>query len=244
MARIRVVTSCFNDDVNFSWTRDLVTRGTPYIIYRKSDVDENTKQFDQLPYQLIEIPNICRCEYAFMYHIVNNYERLDDITVFVKSNWSKYGINFPHLLANCANYDYMTVGTHQETIGYSYHEQSDIDYWTNWYDNIFSDQLEKPKDVHIWGHGPCFSVSRELIHRHPKSVYEYLLDRLSKPRHIFTGDKLNEVGVIYHNEIQRFYTIFFTHGLGSNQYKICNDTKIENIRTNIINTKRRFSLFS
>lgn len=244
MEPIRIVTSCYNDDINLSWTRHLIKKGVPYVIYKKSNVKDNANPVENLPYQLIEIPNICRCEYAFMYHIVNNYDRLDDITVFVKSNWAKYGIRLFFLLEKCSNYDYMTVGTHGEMINYLYHEPTDIDFWTNWYDNIFPDDLEKPKDVSVWGHGPCFSVSRELIRRHPKSTYEYLLDRLSKPRLIFSGEKLNEIGVIYHNEMQRFYTIFFTHGLGLNQYKIFNDKKTDNINNNIIYPKRRFSLFT
>jgi hypothetical protein len=245
MAPIRIVTSCYNDDINLSWTLYLIKKDLPYVIYKKTAINENlNQQFDDLSHQLIQIPNICRCEYAFIYHIVNNYDRLDDVTVFVKSNWQKYGIRLYYLLENCKNYDYMTVGTHEETIGYLYHEQNDIDFWTNWYDNIFDAHIEKPKDVHSWGHGPCFSVSRELIRRHPKSTYEYLLDRLSRPTKIFSGSKLNEVGVMYHNEIQRFYTIFFTHGLVSNQYKICKDKQIDNIKTNIIYKKRRFSLFT
>jgi len=244
MAPIRIVTSCYNDDINLSWTLHLIKKGLPYVIYKKSAINENSEQFADLPYQLIEIPNICRCEYAFIYHIVNNYDRLDDVTVFVKSNWQKYGIRLHYLLENCINYDYMTVGTHSERMSYSYHEQNDIDFWSNWYDNIFDAHIEKPKDIQVWGHGPCFSVSRELIRRHPKSTYEYLLDRLSRPSQIFSGSKLNEVGVIYHNEIQRFYTIFFTHGLLPNQYKTFTDRQIDNIKTNIIYSKRRFGLFT
>jgi hypothetical protein len=244
MGPIRIVTSCYNDDINLSWTLYLIKKSLPYIIYKKTAIIENSQKFADLPHQLIEIPNICRCEYAFIYHIVNNYDTLDDVTVFVKSNWQKYGIDLRYLLENCNNYDYMTVGTHNETISYSYHEQAEIDFWTNWYDFIFDAHIEKPKDVSVWGHGPCFSVSRELIRRHPKSKYEYLLERLSRPSQIFNGSKLNEVGVIYHNEIQRFYTIFFTHGLLPNQYKIFNDKKIDNIKTNIIYSKRRFGLFT
>jgi len=132
----------------------------------------------------------------------------------------------------------MTVGTHKEIISYSNHEPNEVDFWKDWYDNIFSPELAKPKDVVAWGHGPCFSVSREIIHRHPRSVYEYLLERLTRPSRIFNGSKLNEVGVIYHNEIQRFYTIFFTHALPeANQYKIYNDTKKVNPKPS------RFGLF-
>jgi hypothetical protein len=124
----------------------------------------------------------------------------------------------------------MTVGTHPELanynvrVGLDQYNHIDHQYHGNLmlrdilYDDIFGEDVENPGAVRVWGHGPCFSVSRALIQRHPKSVYEYLLHMME-----FTGNNknmVNEIGVINHNEIQRFYTVLFTHNVLDSEYTI------------------------
>jgi hypothetical protein len=174
-----------------------------------------------------------------------NYDNLDDITVFVKSNWHENSIPFWDLIEKCSQYDYMNVGRHPEnSIDYS----NPLEYTTNddriekrtiWYRHIFGDEIEKPNNVKVWGHGPCFSVSRKLIMRHPKSVYEYLLDRMIIPYKNKECDEklLKDIQIIYHNEFQRFYTLLFTHNLMENEknYKIYPNSSIpdpDNINNN------------
>jgi hypothetical protein len=232
--KIRVVTSTYNDEKKMEWITELVKRGVPYIIYKKNNTLNETIIRDQynptLGYQCLEIPNYGRCEYAFFHHIVTNYDNLDDVTIFTKCNWQEYRISFWELLRNCKNYDYMTVGTHSEIVDYTMNQGTEQynhierQYHGNLmlrdilYDDIFSEDVAKPRAVRVWGHGPCFSVSRSLIHRHPKSVYEYLLHMME-----FTGNNknmVNEIGVINHNEIQRFYTVLFTHNVSDSEYTI------------------------
>ena len=231
---IRLVTSTYNDEKKMKWLTNLVNQNIPYIVYKKNDRLTETTVRDQynptLGYQCLEIPNYGRCEYAFFHHIITNYDRLDDITIFTKCNWQQYRISFWELLNHCKEYDYMTVGTHPEVADYTVkqdtHQYNHIDdqYRDNMmlrdklYDDIFGEDVAKPRTVRIWGHGPCFSVSRSLIHRHPKSVYEYLLRMME-----FTGnnqDMVNEIGVINHNELQRFYTVLFTHNVPDTEYTI------------------------
>ena len=62
----------------------------------------------------IEIPNYGRCDYAFLYHIVKNYEQLDDYTIFTKINWQDQGIPIQHLLENVFKYDFIWEGVHRK----------------------------------------------------------------------------------------------------------------------------------
>lgn len=233
MAPLRVITSCYKDDDKLLWTIDLVKRGIPYIIYKKIDNEMTiSTKFEDLPHQLLKMPNIGRCEYTFLKHIILNYDNLDDITVFTKSNWAENGISFWEFINTCKEYDYMIVGTHASEVDYSTDDIKNyngdiIDSRTTWYNEVFKDSTEsRPTMVTAWGHGPCFSVSRELIRRHPKGVYEYLLDRISIPSQNYNKEDAINIGKIYHDEIQRFYTILFTHDLIEGKFKIYPNSNI------------------
>jgi hypothetical protein len=246
MSNIRVITSCYNDEHKLLWTPELLQRNISYIIYRKNNnmnyIDDTYKTFESdLKYQCIEIPNIGRCDYAFIRHIVLNYDNLDDITVFVKSNWHEYSIPFWNLIDNCTKYDYVNMGTHPEN-PYDYSQglslnigNINIDSRTTWYNEIFDSEIAKSNNIRVWGHGPCFSVSKKLIQRHPKTVYEFLLERLTIPHKIYDDKKLiNEIGVLYHNELQRFYSVFFTYNLKENDYIIYPNTDVPESNDNNI----------
>lgn len=229
---VHIVTSTYKDEFKLKWIQKIPS-GVSYTIYKKNDrllVGQENRIHDHV----FEIPNIGRCDYAFLYHIVKNYDNLDDITVFVKCNWEDNAIPFWKLLDECGNYDYMTVGTHFESFDW---DKAQIDYKNgvratsyaesgiDWYSHIFPNAPATPGKVNRWGHGPCFSVSRELIRRHPKSTYEYLLQRFYPENKSFDAlhylahgyasysDMIKDVGIMYHNELLRFYTVLFTHNI-------------------------------
>ena len=232
---VHIVTSTYKDEFKLKWIQKLPT-GVSYTIYKKND-HLLVGQENRIADHVVEIPNVGRCDYAFLYHIVKNYDTLDDITVFVKCNWQDNAIPFWKLLDECRGYDYMTVGTHFETFDWdtalrqresgpepeseTRRAESSID----WYTHIFTNAPATPGKVNRWGHGPCFSVSRDLIHRHPKSTYEYLLQRFYPESKSFDAlhylahgyatysDMIKDVGIIYHNELLRFYTVLFTHNI-------------------------------
>ena len=234
--RVHIVTSTYKDEFKLKWTQKLPT-GVSYTIYKKND-HLLVGQENRIADHVVEIPNVGRCDYAFLYHIVKNYDTLDDITVFVKCNWQDNTIPFWKLVDECRGYDYMTVGTHFETFDWdtalrqreTRHAESSID----WYTHIFTNAPATPGKVNRWGHGPCFSVSRDLIRRHPKSTYEYLLQRFYPESKSFDAlhylahgyatysDMIKDVGIIYHNELLRFYTVLFTHNI-SDTFRIYRD---------------------
>jgi hypothetical protein len=243
---IRLVTSTYNDEHKLQWLPDLITKNIPYIVYKKNpnlQIDKNSMHtFDpELKHQCLEIPNFGRCEYAFFYHIVANYDNLDDITIFTKCNWRDNDIPLWDLVNDSSQYDYMNVGTHAELLDFAnedieQYRHIDKEYENNimlldkLFDYIFGDSSEKPTKVRVWGHGPCFSVSKKMIQRHPKSIYEYfvsLMEVISEKK-----DMINEIALINHDKIQRFYTVLFTHNIVETEYNIYPNENIPRPDTN------------
>jgi hypothetical protein len=230
---IKVITSIYKDEHKLNkWIDKIKKANVDYIVYKKND---NLKIGEKkiLTDNLVEIPNKGRCDYAFLCHIIDNYDNLARTNVFVKCNWYENNIPFWDLLLNCHNYDYMQVGTHYEVIDW---DELDIESGLcerkqKWLSEIFPDNTKLGK-VAVWGHGPSFSVSRELIHRHKKEVYENMLNKFHEDSGSFSLDyeKYNyrtyndmyvDVGITYHNDLLRFYRILFTHDLPKdNKYKI------------------------
>jgi len=241
----RVVTACYTDtDILDSWIPKLDTNEIVYTIYHKSDILKKG-EIEILNNNNIRIPNYGRCDYAFLYHIVSNYEKLDNITLFVKNNWNSQHIDLWNHIETCKKYDFMESGKQRrflywrddyapfpkhEEVHKSVHNcaQTTID----WYYEIFPG-INLPHVIPGWGMGPCFSVSRRLIHRHPKSVYEKLLQKFypesnswdrEKAKNIYTTieEEIVDIGKHYHDCFQRFWYVLFTHNIDSTEYAISN----------------------
>ena len=221
---IHIITATYKDEHKLHWLNRLNSR-FQYVVYRKND-NLQVGQEIILSNNLIEIPNIGRCDYAFLYHIIKNYDNLADRNVFVKCNWYENAINFDYLLNECQNYDFITKGTHPELIDWDYREDVDelSENYMDWLKEFFPNNHKNMGKRGGWGHGPCFSVSRELIHRHPKSVYEKLIYKFYPSSGSFKTDYIKynyksynhllvDISHRYHNELLRFYRLFFTHDL-------------------------------
>lgn len=239
----RVVTSCHTDtELLQSWIPELERQGIPFTVYYKVDTLEKG-QVEVIDNQHICLPNYGRCDYAFLHHIVANYERLDDTTLFVKNNWNQHHIDLWNHIRVCQDYDFMESG-----------KQRRFQYWTDdytpcprheeihkgthafaqttidWYREIFRG-IPPPVVVPGWGMGPCFSVSRKLIQRHPKQVYERLLQKFypeggswdierAKAFLPTIEEQIVDIGKHYHDCFQRFWYVLFTHAIDPLQYRI------------------------
>lgn len=196
MNKIDVVTAYHNDLHKLNWTH--YVQDCRLIIYKKNDDLKIGESF--INNGEINVPNFGRCDYAFLLHIINNYDNLNDITIFTKINWTDQPNNLPLLVRNCRNYDYMEVGAQSEW--YNWHDGINIDnsgclhsintkdikgvrneWYTynpdsmiDWYHHIFGEGTV-PGKICANAHGPVFSVTKSLIRRHPVSVYQYLLSR-------------------------------------------------------------------
>ncbi len=229
---IHIITSTYKDEHKLKWLHGLDNRFI-YTVYRKND-NLSPEQENRISNNLIEIPNIGRCDYAFLYHIIKNYDKLADVNVFVKANWYEHKINFGYLLTECHHYDFMTVGTHPELIDWDNRIKEDdlTENYMDWLKEFFPNNHTNMGKRGGWGHGPCFSVSRELIRRHPIDVYIKLINKFYpaggsfktdyiKYRYKSFNDLIIDVGHRYHNELLRFYRMFFTHDLpNGHKFKI------------------------
>lgn len=248
---LKIVTSSFNDAHRLYWLNELPKKiadhNVDYIVYHK---DSNLKQ-DEIKIineRNINIPTFGSAEYSFLTHIINNYDNLDDITIFTKNNWFEQGTPFWEFLNNSVNVDFSDAGnTHRVFIYASedcnfatpcggVYEYVDRDkHWAcectiDWLRKIFPGQ-KLSQWQHTWMHGPTFSVSRRCLLRHPKWVYEYLRDRLHFDSGCFDievvknrlqcNDEVAYNDVVHHlkHNFIRLWRVLFTHGLDET-YKV------------------------
>ena len=78
MSRIEIVVARYNEDLR--WINEKIFRNYPVICYNKG-VNDNFK-IDNPNQKIINLPNIGRCDHTYLYHIINNYDNLADITFF------------------------------------------------------------------------------------------------------------------------------------------------------------------
>jgi hypothetical protein len=250
---IKIITSVYNDEYKLNRCIENVKNANiDYIVYKKSD-NLQIGEMNKISDTWTEIPNIGRCDYSFLYHIITNYDNLANTNVFVKCNWYENNIPFWYLLYKCTQYDYMQVGTFYEVVDWddlsSCEELCENKY--KWLMEIFPNNYKNLGVRPGWGHGPSFSVSRELIRRHDKSVYEHMLNKFHESSNSFSrdyqkynyksyNDLLVDIGIRYHNDLLRFYRVFFTHNLpADNNYNIFTHEESAEINRKRIVTKKK-----
>ena len=276
--KIDIITSYYNDGNKLNWLDECKNiigqdNNSEFYIYKKNDdfnLDPEISKINTLGE--IEIPNIGRCDFAFLLHIIKNYENLGDVNIFTKVNWMDQKNDFFGLVRDSKKYDFCDVGENPElqiwehdildsgvdkylmglgiprpfiqTIdsrknkktGYNHHAfKSDCIH--DWYSDIFK-EADPPKNFWSWCHGPCFSVSKELIRRHPKSVYEFLLSRFTQESKAWDNEEgkrimssikgydvsdkevMDDAAHHYHDNFLRFWRVLFTHNINENKFKI------------------------
>ena len=254
MAPLRIVTSTYRDEHILNlWINNI--GDIPATVYVKDD-NLNKTQSIRIDEKYVRICNYGRCDYAFLYYIIENYDELDDIIIFTKANWMMSGLNLADVLNNCQKYDFFESGAlrkyqywieeDKNKSNFAAHEIErsyyiDNDYYSHdiqayrLFKDVFGD-IKPPSCIVGWGHFPCFSVSKRLIHRHPKSVYEKLIskfypecitidqEKLSKhPDNLNTYQKLVEdIGKYLHDYLGRFWYILFTYNIPLENYKVEN----------------------
>lgn len=75
--KINVIISRYNEDLE--WIDEYPFNQFQYIVYNKG-INENFCKNNIK--QIINIPNVGRCDHTYLYHIINNYDNLSDILVF------------------------------------------------------------------------------------------------------------------------------------------------------------------
>jgi len=74
---VKIIVARYNE--NLDWMRETPFNLFRYIVYNKGiNNDFETCNVDEI----INLPNVGRCDHTYLYHIVNNYNNLNRINVF------------------------------------------------------------------------------------------------------------------------------------------------------------------
>jgi hypothetical protein len=96
--KTEIVIARYNEDL--SWLKK-IPKSIKITIYNKGIDDiENMKNLKNLKYNIIKLPNIGRESHTYLYHIINNYDKLADKTIFCQGDSIFHSPGFLDLLKN------------------------------------------------------------------------------------------------------------------------------------------------
>lgn len=75
---MNIVISRYNEDLN--WTKESPFNKFRYIVYNKGPNENFHKEFVD---KIITLDNVGRCDHTYLYHVIENYDNLSDIQVFL-----------------------------------------------------------------------------------------------------------------------------------------------------------------
>ena len=81
--KLQVVVAVYNEDVQ--WLKEEPFNGIDTICYNKGK--NNLTQCEGPSCKIINIPNVGRCDHTYLYHIIENYDKLAPVTVFIPGSW-------------------------------------------------------------------------------------------------------------------------------------------------------------
>jgi hypothetical protein len=216
---IEIVVARYNEDLH--WLKEDPFNKYTNIVYNKSDntdfyQDSNTKS-------VVQLPNVGREMHTYFYHIIENYDNLSDVTVFLPGSTDlphKYNRakNMIHRVAqtnstvmSCSvdtnamdglkdfSIDhYLSSHSNNKSINTDTSMQiSDVRPFGKWYESVFSDKV----DNHCVSYNSIISISKKHIHQHPISYYKQLMD------HVDTHQNPETV----HYFERAWYAVFFPY---------------------------------
>jgi hypothetical protein len=187
---VKIVVARYNESLN--WLKEFPFNNFEYIVYNKGD-DENFIKDNVI--KIINIPNVGRCDHTYLYYIIENYDELSNITVFLPGS-----LNIPYkkekatkILNYIINYGYKNayfIGSYVESLQYHFKDFK-LDSWKcsseenysknseselikckirpyyNWYKYFFNNT-----ESHWFTYGGVFSIDKRDILQHP--IYRYI----------------------------------------------------------------------
>ena len=160
---------------------------------------------NQLFYEVINLENKGRESHTWLYHIVNNYNTLDDINIFLQGRIDDLGcMAFKNPNEYCKNINKYGFEVKRYGLLGPFHWEDNIGiekdrrYKKNWEEGAISKSdlgfrkfakaifPEIPLFV-ATSYGGCFAVKKESILQHNIIFYERLLDILSKSQNPIEG---------------------------------------------------------
>ena len=75
---VTIIIARYNEDLK--WTLEAPFNQYKYIVYNKGENENFEKENIK---DIITLPNVGKCDHTYLYHIIENYDNLSDITVFL-----------------------------------------------------------------------------------------------------------------------------------------------------------------
>ena len=192
---INIIVARYNEDLK--WTLEKPFDQFKYIVYNKGDNENFEKQNVR---EIISLPNVGKCDHTYLYHIINNYNNLTDINVFLPGSLDlKYKKKIARKLLkeiiatnnaifiSLNEYDikklhynfkldkYKTKhGANRTLNSESELKKSDIRPYGLWFESKFGDL--KINCIIYYG---IFSIHKKDILNNPRSYYKELIKGLS-----------------------------------------------------------------
>ena len=175
---IRIVIARYNE--NIEWSNEF----NNIIIYNKGE--KLKKNYNKE----IILNNIGREQHTYYTHIYNNYDNLDDYTIFLQGNPFDHSPNIINTLKNYLNtkdlnieFEYISelciVNNIKGNYKRTFSETLNLPYF---YKKIFNQTIDLDSE-YLFGTGSQFIVSKNYILKHNKSFYKNLLNMFETEPH-------------------------------------------------------------
>ena len=195
---IEIVVSRYNEDLE--WLKEKPYNGLPVIIYNKGPNQNFYKP--PLLKKIVKLPNVGVCDHTYIYHIIENYDNLSNVTIFlpgscmddIKIEKTKTIVNktietnntviygsystkdIKNMLYEFTLENWITSNDkNKELNNTSILRRCDINPFGKWYESIFEDISNNYMSIQ-----GIFSASRKHIYNKNKECYEKLIEFLNK----------------------------------------------------------------
>ncbi len=186
-----IVVARYNENVE--WTKQF----TNVIIYNKGNLDTN--------YNEICLNNVGREGHTYYKYIYDNYENLEDYTIFLQGNPFDHS---PNIISNLTKYinntelnidfEFLSEDIHYSTLDLQCNMYSVCKNIHKSWERIFGAKSDNQKC--IFGAGAQFIVSKKNILKNTKEFYENIINMLEYDICPFEG-----------YDVERFHKYIFTH---------------------------------
>jgi len=196
MRSFEIVISRYNEPLE--WTLTAPFCFYKYIVYNKGSNDHFEKTHVS---NTIQLDNVGKEIHTYLYHIIQNYDSLSEIVMFLPASMSVFykSEKAISLLETTTkrNFEYaIFLGQQTESVQ-TYFEKFELDCWKSttkenqvdkdysllpcpirpygkWYEHHFPNKL-----THWWSYNCVFSIDRRDILQHPKEYYMNLIQGVS-----------------------------------------------------------------
>jgi hypothetical protein len=187
---IQIIIARYNESL--TWLQEYPFNQFKYIVYNKGD---NTNFIKDNVIDIINLPNVGRCDHTYLYHIIENYNNLEEVVVFFPGsldipNKKEKAIKILNYIINSNYKNAYFIGTCINSLPIFF-KDFELDSWKctsnenyiknneyklvkckirpyfKWYRYFFKNQ-----ESHWYTYSGVFSINKKDILQH--SVYRYM----------------------------------------------------------------------